>query len=200
MSIEKITLERVKDDWGACYARETPGRLESLYATPKTPQEVLTLRDGPWGDVPDKDRIWTLTRPNSLPAKLHRLFAAACAEKACQDAGWTDPRSLAAIQAARDFAEGKITAEELQAARAAAWRAAQVAVEEGAWAEEASRAAVASRAEEAAWVAAMAEETVARVARVAEETVARVARVARGRPWQVQTLLDLINKYETEGL
>ena len=209
-----ITLEMVRDNWKACYAGE---RLALLYATPKTPIEVLTLREGPWADVPDADRIWTLTRPNAIPEKIQRLFAAECAAEACRVANWTDPRSLAAIQAARDFAEGKITAGELAAAaaaasataRATARAAADVADAAACNASRASRASRASDAADAAARASDAADAAARAARAADaaaraaDAAARAARAAAynasrasraSRASQIQIMLTLLGK------
>ena len=122
----QITLELVRDTWQACYSTE---RLAALFDRPLTAVEVLTRQDGEWKHVPPEDRLWVVLHDGVLHDKTFRLFAAACAEKTCQGAGWSDPRSLAAIQAARDFAEGKITAEELRAAAAAAAAAARSAAD-----------------------------------------------------------------------
>ena len=53
------------------------------------------------------------------------LFAADCAERALGTVKTPDPRSIAAVRAVREFAEGRITKGELEAARSAArdaWR------------------------------------------------------------------------------
>ena len=181
--IEKITLELVRDTWRACFLSE---RLEKLFDRPLTVEEVLTRQDGEWASVPIEDRFWVVLRDGVLPDRTLRLFAAACAEKACQDANWTDPRSLAAIQAARDFADGKITAEELDAA----WAAAAVA-----WADAADAAdAAAARAAEAATDAAARAAEVAWSAWAAAAVAwADAAARAAARDWQLQTLLKLIS-------
>src|SRR3972149_3105412 len=84
------------------------------------------------------------------PMDSAKLYACRVAEDAFTKYGNGDTRSLAAIQAKRDWLEGKITSEELKAAaRAAA---------EAAWAAEAARAAWAAwAAEVAAWAAEAAE-------------------------------------------
>ena len=56
-------------------------------------------------------------------SRLLRYFAAHVAEEAMRRFGWTDPRSWAATQAARDYADRKIDS----AARSAAWSAAEAA-------------------------------------------------------------------------
>ena len=64
---------------------------------------------------------------------LHE-FACQCAEYALSFDRNPDPRSVAAIQAKRDWLDGKITNQELAAARSAAWDAARAAARYAAWA------------------------------------------------------------------
>jgi hypothetical protein len=79
---------------------------------------------------------------------LHE-FACLCAEDALTLVENPDPRSIAAIQAKRDWLDGKISDENLDAARDAARAAARDAILDAAW--------VAARAAgDAAWVAARA--------------------------------------------
>lgn len=101
--------------------------------------------------------------------KIFRLFAADCAERALLRVSNPDARSVAAVEAARKFARGEITATELAAARVVAWDAAR----DAAWA--AARAV----AWDAAWDAAR---VVARDA--ARDAAARDAE----RDWQRQRL------------
>ena len=190
--IEKITLELVRDNWEACYPSE---RLEKLFDRPLTVEEVLTRQDGEWASVPIEDRFWVVLRDGVLPDRTLRLFAAACAEKACQDANWTDPRSLAAIQAARDFADGKITAEELDAAWAAAdaaWSEAWAAADGKITAEELGAAADAAWSE--AWSAAARAEAARAEAAEADAAARAEAARAEARDWQLKTLLQLISE------
>ena len=77
-----------------------------------------------------------------------RLFAADCAERGLKKAKVKDERSWNAIAVARRFAIGEATADELDAARAAAWDAAR----DAAWA--AARDAAWAAAWDAAWAAA----------------------------------------------
>lgn len=79
-----------------------------------------------------------VSRINTWNDRTARLFAADCADKAIRD--WQkasgkkcDPRSHAAIRAAREFASGNITAAELSAARSAAESAAWAAERSAAW-------------------------------------------------------------------
>jgi hypothetical protein len=62
-------------------------------------------------------------RVDALNDRTLRLFAADCAERALAHVESPDSRSLAAVQAARGFAEGRISRVELDAAWAAAWAA-----------------------------------------------------------------------------
>ena len=69
--------------------------------------------------------------------KTARMFAADCAERVLplfEKRQSNDDRPRKAIQAARDFANGKINASEMDAARAAAWAAAWAAARAAAWA------------------------------------------------------------------
>ena len=78
---------------------------------------------------------------------LH-LFACRVAERALKEAKVTDPRCCAAIKAKRQWLAGRITDEELDAARSAAVSAAVSAARAAAWA------AAWAAAKEAAWAAA----------------------------------------------
>ena len=112
-----------------------------------------------------EDAIWALVAvPSNQQVerdRLARLFACACVRKTPLADGrfvWdllTDERSRHAVEIAERFAKGNATAEELAAARAAAWNAARDAAwdaaRDAAWA-----AARASARDAAAWGAARA--------------------------------------------
>jgi hypothetical protein len=187
-----ITLELVRDKWDACYSA---ARLAALYDRPLTASEVLTRQDGEWATVPAKDRLWTVLRESVLPVRLLRLFAAACAEKACADASWSDPRSMAAIQAARDFAEGRISREDLTAARSAADAAAQSAADA---ATEAAAWSAAWSAADAADQSAAANAAARSAADAADQSAAANAAADMAREWQLQALLALMQKEGVE--
>lgn len=53
-----LTAEFVKEVLQACYSME---RLKLLFPLPRTLKEVLTLKEGPWADVPADDRWWMAT-------------------------------------------------------------------------------------------------------------------------------------------
>lgn len=73
--------------------------------------------------TPAKDRLAAVLRTNVLPDRVLRLFVCMCAERACSAAGWSDHRSLSAIDTARRYANGTATKEELAFACADAYDA-----------------------------------------------------------------------------
>ena len=100
------------------------------------------------------DALWALRCLEGADREI-RLFAVDCARQVQHL--MTDPRSLAALDVAERFANGLATSEELDAARAEAWAAADAAwaaagAAAGAAARDAADAADAARA--AAWDAA----------------------------------------------
>ena len=112
-----------------------------------------------------QDAIWALhacAEDNAVVERIARLFAADCAEAVLhlfEKKYPKDDRPRKSIQAARDFANGKISAKELSAARAAARDAARAAARDAAWAawaaaRDATRAAARDAARDAAWAAA----------------------------------------------
>ena len=72
--------------------------------------------------IPAEDRLWVLIR--LMDERTQRLFACDCADRALARIASPDPRSIEAVRVARLYADGKATAEELDAARDAAWAAA----------------------------------------------------------------------------
>jgi hypothetical protein len=153
-----------------------------------------------------------------------RLFAADCAEHVLplfETKYHDDKRPRQAIQAARDYANGKIIKKQLAAARDAAWAAARDAGDAwdawAAWAARAARAAWAARdAARAAWAARDAARAAARAARDAWAAgaawaardaaraaawgaawAARDAARAAERKWQTARLMDYL--YPEEG-
>ena len=115
------------------------------------------------------DALWALRAvPPEQAAerdRLARLFACDCAGRALpvfEQLYPTDRRPREAIAMARRFAGGEATANELAAARAAAWAAARDAAGDAAWA--AARAAAWAAARDAAWDAAWAAWDAARAA------------------------------------
>jgi hypothetical protein len=124
-------------------------------------------------DMQPEWRLWIATRPGLLDDRTLRLFACWSVRQV-----WhllTDKRSRNAVEIAERYANGKATAEELEAARAAAWAAAWAAAGEAAgeaaWAAgAAARAAAREAAGKAAWAAARAAEEAGRAAAGAAQT------------------------------
>ena len=91
------------------------------------------------------DALWCLRACDGIDREA-RLYAVWCARQVQHI--MTDRRSLAALDVAEGYANGRATKDELAAARAAAWAAAWAA------ARAAARAAAEDAAEDAAWAAA----------------------------------------------
>lgn len=70
--------------------------------------------------VSAEDRLWAVLREEFIPAQLLHEFACRCAEWALSKVDHPDSRSIAAIQAKRDWLAGKITDRDLAVARVAA--------------------------------------------------------------------------------
>lgn len=92
-------------DWlkskNACYYDAT---LRELFPCPRTIQEVLTLNDGPWADIPFKDRVWVVSR--FLSQERLRLILCHFAAKSF---GETTPKVfLDGVAYAKMHAEGKV--------------------------------------------------------------------------------------------
>ena len=83
-------------------------RLEAAF--PDYDVRALTMADGAAAGVDIDDLIWLAAR---VDERKTRLFAADCAARVSHLA--PDPRSRAAIVAARAFARGQITPEDLKA-------------------------------------------------------------------------------------
>ena len=119
------------------------------------PLSLLTILDSNGLD----DAIWCLRAVYDHDKEI-RLFAVWCARQVQHL--MTDQRSVAALDVAERFANGDATKEELDAARAAAWNAAEGAARSAAWnaawgaARSAAGDAAGAAAMDAAWAAAMA--------------------------------------------
>ena len=140
---------------------EAEERGECLTDTEKScHQGVRLLRELQWGE------------------REARLFACDCAERALDlwaQRGTVDPRSRAAVDVARRFANGEATADEISAAESAAWSAA-------AWLAESA----------AAWSAWSAAESAAPSAASAAWSAAWSAARSAERRWQNARLLDYL--------
>jgi hypothetical protein len=166
MTLKKLTIDEIRS-WEPCYdpARYLPADWSG------TALDILALTA-----VPPEDRLWVVLRPEVLnDTTLRRLACAFVRETPICDGRtvWdllTDPRSRAAVETAEKYCDGLATAEELDAARAAA---------EAAWA--AARSASAARA--AAWAARAA----ARSASAARAAVWAAEAAARAAAWAAAT-------------
>jgi hypothetical protein len=108
-----MTIAEFCTKHGAC----AEGR-EWAIATGLTTMSELWKR----ADITPEWRVWIATRDDVLTDRTLLLFACWCVRQV-----WhllTDDRSRSAIEVAERFADGKATAEELDAAFAAAWAAA----------------------------------------------------------------------------
>ncbi len=126
-----------------------------------------------WTTIKPDWLVWTATREGVLTDKELRLFAVYCA-RSVQHL-MTDPRSVAAIDVADRFANGKSSEEELSSARAAA--AAAASASDAAWASALAAAAARAAARASARDAARAS------ASDAAWASARDAAAARGAAW-----------------
>jgi hypothetical protein len=140
------------------------------------------------------DTLWAFCAANETEAanRIARLFAANCAEHVLpifEKHYPEDKRPRKAVEAARLYAVGAISAEDLAAARAAARAAAWDA---GAAAREAARAAAGAAAREAARAAAGAAAWDAGAAAGAAAWDAGAAAGAAEEEWQKETLVKLL--------
>ena len=164
-------------NWEPC-SEYTESRVKELIGKGKTPLEILEL------EIPAEDRLWVVLRNEIIPENdLHELACkfAEQALRAERKAGREPhPDSWKAIKVKRQWLKKKATAEQLQAARSAAWSAARSAAE---LAEE-------SAARSAAWSA----------ARLAEESAARSAAWSAARSAARSKQINIIKKYLKEVL
>jgi len=128
-----------------------------------------------------------ISRVETWNDRAARIFACDCAEHVLPI--WTaeypdDHRPAKAIEVARRFANGKASAEEMTAARAAAWDAARAAAWDAARA--AARAAAKAAARAAAWAAARA------AAWAAAGAAARAVAGDAEKAWQTKRLCELL--------
>jgi len=210
----KITAEWNKEHL-ACYPDK---RLARLYDRPMELRDVLTRKDGPWDEVPAKDRMWVFWRAATQAqqaATLERIVTRAVTNH-CLTCGIAAVEKWAAKWLSGEDRSGKAAKAAERAARAAratrATRAAEWAAECAEWAECAECAAVttrwaataaewAARAARAAVITEWAAEWAARAAVItewAEEWAAEwAARAAAERDLQLLDALDVLDDTET---
>lgn len=176
--LKTVTYEQFVG-FGPCWLENEAGRKRlKRYASKReqwTALDILALNR-----VSAEDRLWAVLREEFIPAQLLHEFACRCAEWALSKVDHPDSRSIAAIQAKRDWLAGKITDRDLAVARVAArdavWVAARDAAGTATWtaAWDAARYAARDAARDAAWDS---------------------ARDA-ARKWQVQELTKMLEEYE----
>lgn len=81
---------------------------------------ALDILELPEEVVNDEDKLWAALREELIDGPVLHEFACRCAEEALKLVENPDPRSVAAIEAKREWLKGKISDEELAAAKAAA--------------------------------------------------------------------------------
>lgn len=148
-----MITRQVLRDWNACYSDEHISALVSPEGL--TPLQLLDL------DIPYADRVWGgvnwLVREHKNECLL---LLCKWARQACAVAGWTDPRSLDAIETTEKYVRGETAIESVVVAVRSAEVATADALEEAYLAAEAKGDDVAARA--AARAAAQAAGAVAR--------------------------------------
>lgn len=120
--LKTVTYEQFVG-FGPCWLEDEAGRKRlKRYAAKRkqwTALDILALNR-----VSAEDRLWAVLREEFIPAQVLHEFACRCAEWALSKVDHPDPRSIAAIQAKRDWLVGKITDRDLEAAKDSAWAAA----------------------------------------------------------------------------
>lgn len=115
--MKKITVKQIMS-WRPCPGW-TEDRVRSVIGKGKTPLEICDLPK-----VSVRDKLWCLLRTEIIPERELHLLSCILAERILlreREAGREpDKRSWEAIQAKRDWLDGKITDWELAVARAAA--------------------------------------------------------------------------------
>ena len=153
--LKTVTYEQFVG-FGPCWLENEAGRKRlKRYAAKReqwTALDILALNR-----VSAEDRLCAVLREEFIPAQVLHEFACRCAEWALSKLDHPDSRSIAAIQAKRDWLAGKITDRDLAVARVAArdavWVAARDAAGTATWtaAWDAARYAARDAARDAAW-------------------------------------------------
>jgi len=104
--MKKITVKQIMA-WGPC-AEYPDSRVQELIGRGKTPFEILGL------NIPLQDRLWVLLHKEIVPESLLHLLSCDFAEMVVHLN--PDSRVQAAITAKRNWIDGKVTDEKLDAA------------------------------------------------------------------------------------
>lgn len=116
--LKTVTYEQVLDMHPCWLDTPTGCRRLKRYADrlggKATALDILRLNR-----IPADDRLWIVLRDEVTPVQVLHEFACRCAERALARIDHPDPRSVAAIKAKRQWLDGLITSDELDAA----WRA-----------------------------------------------------------------------------
>ena len=136
MTLKTVTYEQVlamKPCWLTTPAgRRRLKRYADRLGGKATALDILRLNR-----IPADDRLWITLREDFIPAQVLHEFACRCAERALARIDNPDPRSVAAVEAKRQWLAGNITDEELTRAKSAAWdaawHAARVCAQDAAW-------------------------------------------------------------------
>ena len=176
-----------------CAAQRDAASAKLRASYPDIDTRAFTLADAATAGVHFECLIWIASRASEVDldcARRIRLFSADCAARVAHIAN--DPRSTAAIVAARQFARGEIGVEQLNAARvaarAAAWGARAVSA--------AARVAARAAAWDAAWAARDAASDAARDAASDASDAASDAARAAEQKWQAERLIEWFSDKE----
>ena len=142
--MKTVTPEQFKE-FGPCWLETAAGRQRYARVAAMRDEwsalDVLAL-DG----VSTTDKLWAVLREEFIDAPVLHEYACRCAEYALTFVREPDSRSIAAIEAKRKWLRGEISNDDLTAAWAAAWDAANAA-------NAAARAAAWAAWDAAAWAA-----------------------------------------------
>ena len=153
--MKTVTPEQFKE-FGPCWLETAAGRKKYARVAAMRDEwsalDVLAL-DG----VSNEDKLWAVLREEFIDAPVLHEYACRCAEYALTFVSEPDSRSVAAIEAKREWLRGEISNDDLtaawDAAAAAAWDAAAAAAwdaaRDAAW--DAAATAAAAAATAAAW-------------------------------------------------
>ena len=188
--MKTVTVEQFRK-FGPCWLETAEGRGKfARIAAIKNEWTALDVLNLP--DVSVEDKFWSVLREEFIDVPILHEFACRCAEYALSFVESPDPRSIAAIKAKRKWLRGEITGAELyaaqDAARAAAWAAAQDAARNAPWdaASAAAWAAAQDAAQDTAWAVARA------AAMVAAWDATRDATMDAAREHEVEMLRELL--------